>query len=100
MKYFVNSIARANGEDIISLMELPPDDAYEKGRLSFEIEKYHRAEETGDNSVSEILDDLIREFINLEGSISSYRVPHKEPPYYYICQVLDTIPSDAIPKNG
>ena len=98
MKYFVNSKAGANGYEIISLMELPPGDAYEKGRLSFEIEKSHGVEKTGDTSVSEILDDLIREFNDLTGPISPYCVSHEES-QYQVGQVLDTIPSNATLKN-
>ena len=79
-------------------MELSPENADKKESLSSEIETYRRIEQNGDITVSETLQNLITKFINLKGTISSYRVPHQES-QYEVGQVLDTIPSDAIPKN-
>ncbi|MCK5699451.1 MAG: hypothetical protein KAH93_06375 [Candidatus Aenigmarchaeota archaeon] len=56
------------------------------------------AGENGYNIISETLQDLITEFNNLTGPISSHCVPHEES-QYQIGQVLDTIPSNATLKN-
>ena len=79
-------------------MELSPENADKKESLSSEIETYRRIEQNGDITVSETLQNLITEFINLKGPILSYCVPHQES-QYEVGQVLDTLPSDAIPKN-